>query len=108
MVDPTPTSNNQEDHVSMVAHGARRLGVMIENFNRIIGIKLLCAAQSVEFRAALTSRKPLQSVLSTLRTHVQSLIKNRFLAPDLETAAQLVAHGSPLRATSQPFPELSA
>ncbi len=57
--DSTPTSANQEDHVSMAAHGARRLGRMCDNLEVILGIELLCAAQGVEFRAPLsTSRTP--------------------------------------------------
>ncbi|NQV98226.1 MAG: histidine ammonia-lyase, partial [Rhodospirillales bacterium] len=50
-VDSTPTSANQEDHVSMAAHGARRLMPMIANLNQILGVELLCAAQGIEFRA---------------------------------------------------------
>ena len=49
--DSTPTSANQEDHVSMAAHGARRLMRMVENLDRILGIELLCAAQGIHFRA---------------------------------------------------------
>jgi histidine ammonia-lyase len=50
--DSTPTSANQEDHVSMAAHGARRLSDERQSFV-IIGVELLCAAQGVEFRAPL-------------------------------------------------------
>ena len=51
--DSTPTSANQEDHVSMAAHGARRLMRMAQNLASILGIELLCAAQGIEFRAPL-------------------------------------------------------
>src|SRR5437879_12944833 len=44
-IDSIPTSANQEDHVSMAAHGARRLLEMAENCRSIIGIELLAAAQ---------------------------------------------------------------
>ena len=47
VTDSTPTSANQEDHVSMAAHGARRLGQMVENLEHILGVELLCAAQGV-------------------------------------------------------------
>ena len=53
VTDSTPTSANQEDHVSMAAHGARRLLPMADNLGRILGGELLCAAQGVEFRAPL-------------------------------------------------------
>ncbi len=42
--DSTPTSANQEDHVSMAAHGAQRLHRMNRNLNAILGVELICAA----------------------------------------------------------------
>ena len=47
--DSTPTSANQEDHVSMAAHGARRLMRMNANLSNILGIELLCGCQGIEF-----------------------------------------------------------
>ncbi|HYE43163.1 MAG TPA: histidine ammonia-lyase, partial [Caulobacteraceae bacterium] len=49
VVDTVPTSANQEDHVSMAAHGARRLELMARNAATVVGIELLSAAQGVEF-----------------------------------------------------------
>src|SRR5450631_4238027 len=43
-VDSIPTSANQEDHVSMATHAARRLGAMVENAAAVVGIELLAAA----------------------------------------------------------------
>ncbi len=68
--DSTPTSANQEDHVSMAAHGARRLTPMVANLERILGIEALCAAQGVEFRAPLATSAPLQATLARLRAEV--------------------------------------
>ena len=48
-VDSIPTSANQEDHVSMAAHGARRLMDMADNAGTVIGIELLAAAQGCDF-----------------------------------------------------------
>ena len=50
-VDSTPTSANQEDHVSMACHGARRLQQMTANLFGIIGIEAMAAAQGVDLRA---------------------------------------------------------
>ncbi|WP_036581206.1 histidine ammonia-lyase, partial [Brucella anthropi] len=47
-VDSTPTSANQEDHVSMACHGARRLLQMTANLNAIIGIEALTGGLGVE------------------------------------------------------------
>lgn len=93
VTDSTPTSANQEDHVSMAAHGARRLQRMNRNLNSILGIELLCAAQGIEFRAPLPTSKPLARVVARLRRDVATLGNDRYLAPDLEKAAALVAAG---------------
>ena len=104
--DSTPTSANQEDHVSMAAHGARRLMPMAENLSRILGIELLCSAQGVEFRAPLKTSPVLQRVVRELRKHVATLDHDRYLAPDLERAAELVRTGKVTAATGIPLPEL--
>ncbi len=91
--DSTPTSANQEDHVSMAAHGARRLLRMNDNLGNILAIELLCAAQGIEFRTPLSSSPVLTQVLATLRTHVASLDNDRYLADDIATAARLVTQG---------------
>ncbi|MGB7180419.1 MAG: histidine ammonia-lyase [Burkholderiaceae bacterium] len=88
--DSTPTSANQEDHVSMAAHGAARLHKMNQNLQSILGVELLCAARGVEFRAPLQTSRPLNAVVSHLRGHVAALENDRFMAPDLQIAAKLV------------------
>lgn len=88
--DSTPTSANQEDHVSMAAHGARRLKRMNANLSVILGVEALCAAQGVEARGPLATSSPLRAVLAALRDHVPSLTDDRYLAPDIEAAAALV------------------
>jgi histidine ammonia-lyase len=93
-VDSTPTSANQEDHVSMACHGARRLLQMTENLFAIIGIEALTAAQGVEFRAPLTTSPELQKAMESLRAVVPTLEEDRFMAPDLAAASALVADGA--------------
>ena len=66
-VDSIPTSANQEDHVSMAAHGARRLPEMAANVGHVIGIELLAAAQACDFHAPLASSAALETVRSLLR-----------------------------------------
>ena len=95
--DSTPTSANQEDHVSMAAHGARRLLRMTANLERILGVEMLCAAQGIEFRAPLKTSAPLQAAIDHLRREIPPLGEDRYLAPDLERAARLIADGAPAR-----------
>ncbi|MEF2070132.1 histidine ammonia-lyase [Consotaella aegiceratis] len=91
--DSTPTSANQEDHVSMAAHGARRLTAMNANLAQILGIELLCAAQGVEFRAEFRSSPPLEAVVARLRQDCPALEADRYLAADLQASAGLIASG---------------
>lgn len=91
--DSTPTSANQEDHVSMAAHAARRLRKMNANLNAILGVEAMCGAQGIEFRAPLKTSPVLQSVLARLRQDVPSVGKDRFMAPDIKVATALIADG---------------
>ncbi len=106
VTDSTPTSANQEDHVSMAAHGARRLWRMVANLNVILGVEALCAAQGVEFRAPLATSAPLREVLARLRRDVATLGDDRYLAPDLTAAADLIASGALTHAAGIPLPTL--
>jgi histidine ammonia-lyase len=106
VTDSTPTSANQEDHVSMAAHGARRLGPMIANLTVILGVEAMCAAQGVEFRAPLATSAPLARVVARLRRDVPRLGEDRYLAPDLAAAARLAASGALAEAARVPLPQL--
>ena len=106
VTDSTPTSANQEDHVSMAAHGARRLERMVANLNTILGVEMLCAASGVEFRAPLKTSSPLQKVLNRLRQDVEALEDDRFMAPDLLAASTLVSNGAILKALDADLPQL--
>lgn len=93
-VDSTPTSANQEDHVSMACHGARRLLQMTDNLFGIIGIEALTAAQGIECRAPLETGFELQKGKAALRSVVPELDVDRYMAPDIEAAMCLVANGT--------------
>jgi histidine ammonia-lyase len=92
-VDSLPTSANQEDHVSMATFAARRLGQMAHNTAVIVGIELLAAAQGIDFHRPLTSSKVLEDVHARLRLRVARFDEDRFFAPDIEVARQMVAGG---------------
>ena len=97
--DSTPTSANQEDHVSMAAHAARRLVRMNANLSSILGVELLCAAQGVEFRAPLQTSASLQAVIARLRQKVPILVEDRYLAPDIEKATTMIRTCEAAKAT---------
>lgn len=110
-IDSTPTSANQEDHVSMAAHAARRLSDMADNLAAILGIELLVAAQGITLRAPHATSAPLVAVIALLREQVPALGADRYMAGDLAKAAALVeADALPAAAiaslASDPFPRL--
>ena len=99
-VDSIPTSANQEDHVSMAAHGARRLLAMVEAAEAVIGIELLAAVQGCDFHAPLTSSPPLEAARGVLRAKVPHLSDDRHFHPDMEAANALVRSGALVAAAS--------
>jgi histidine ammonia-lyase len=93
-VDSIPTSANQEDHVSMAAHGARRLVPMVENAMAVIAIELLAAAQGCDFHAPLTSSDALEAVRKRIRDDIAHLDDDRYFHADIEKALALVRSGA--------------
>jgi len=92
-VDSIPTSANQEDHVSMAAHGARRLAEMNDNLRAVIAIEWLAAVQGCDFWP-MPSSVPLEAARATLRAKVPHLEEDRYFAPDIEAAIALLAVGA--------------
>ncbi|HZW47927.1 MAG TPA: aromatic amino acid lyase, partial [Microvirga sp.] len=93
-VDSIPTSANQEDHVSMATHGARRLLPMAANAANVIGIELLAAVQGCDFHAPMTSSDCLERARALLRAQVPHLDDDRHMAPEMEQATALVVSDS--------------
>jgi histidine ammonia-lyase len=103
-VDSIPTSANQEDHVSMAAHGARRLLAMARNVQAVIGIELLAAAQGCDFHRPLASSPALEGVRGLLRGYVPHLEDDRHFHPDMALAGGLVGEGDVVTAAGLPLP----
>lgn len=89
-VDSIPTSANQEDHVSMAAHGARRLPDMAANLANIVAIEYLAAAQGCDFHAPLTSSAALEAVRAELRRSVPRLDHDRYMHGDIMAALAII------------------
>ena len=105
-VDSIPTSANQEDHVSMATHAARRLLPMAENLANVLGIELLAAAQGCDFRAPLPSSAPLERARALLRAEVPTLEDDRFFAPDMLAATALITSGAVATAVGLALPTI--
>jgi histidine ammonia-lyase len=92
-VDSIPTSANQEDHVSMATHGARRLGLMAGNAAATVAIELLAAAQGLSFHAPLETSEPLRDALVHIRAVAAPYDQDRYFAPDIAAVRALVEGG---------------
>ncbi|WP_118986338.1 histidine ammonia-lyase [Photorhabdus sp. CRCIA-P01] len=90
-VDSLPTSANQEDHVSMAPAAGRRLWAMAENTRGILAIEWLSACQGIDFRNGLNSSPILEKARGILRAKVDYYDQDRFFAPDIAAAIQLLA-----------------
>ena len=92
-VDSIPTSANQEDHVSMAAHGARRLIPMARNAANVVAIEALAAAQACDFHAPMKSSPVLEAARAKIRAAVPHLEEDRYFHADLLAAERLVVSG---------------
>ena len=93
-IDSLTTCANQEDHVSMATHAARRLAEMNDNLGKILAIEWLAAAQGIGFRAPLKTSARLASAVARLRAVVPPLEEDRYMAPDIEAAVDLARAGA--------------
>jgi histidine ammonia-lyase len=89
-VDSTPTSANQEDHVSMACHAARRLLEMNKNLSAILGIEAMAGAQGIELRAPLKTSGRLSKAVLVIRQHCPTLVDDRMVSADIISLAALV------------------
>ncbi len=92
-VDTVPTSAMQEDHVSMAWGAARKLRASVANLTRILAVELTCAARGLDLRAPLVPAAGTGAALTALRAVVGGPGPDRWLAPELAAAEDLVASG---------------
>lgn len=92
-VDTIPTSANREDHVSMGVTAARHAEAIVSNAQKVLGIELLCAAQGLDLGEQLRPGKGVRAAYQALRKRVKGLEGDRFLAPDLAVAEEVVQSG---------------
>jgi histidine ammonia-lyase len=89
-IDTIPTSGNQEDHVSMATHAARRLLEMAANLRGILAIEALCAAQAIDMRGVDRCGARIRTLALTIRKHVPFMASDRPVAPDMQVIADLI------------------
>jgi histidine ammonia-lyase len=89
-IDTIPSSNNQEDHVSMGANGAVKCKRVIDNVEKVLAIELLTAVQAIEFRRPLKTSIELEKIISAFRKEVSFNDADRILHDDMEKAIKFV------------------
>lgn len=89
-VDSMPTSANQEDHVSMATFASRRLRDMADNTAGVLAVELLAGCQGLDFRAPMKASEGVEGCKARLRAVVPFYDKDRYFAPDIERAKQLI------------------
>jgi histidine ammonia-lyase len=92
-VDSLPTSGMQEDHVSMAWLAVRKLRRVIDNVRRILAVELVIAARAVDLRAPLRPAPATGALIAELRALVPGPGPDRFLAPELAAAEDLLRRG---------------
>ena len=101
-VDSIPSSAMQEDHVSMGWSAARKLRRSVDGLTRVVAIEVLTAARALDLRAPLEPSPATAAVVALLRANgVEGPGPDRHLAPEIETAVELVRSGAVLRAVEE-------
>lgn len=90
-VDSLPTSANQEDHVSMAPAAGKRLWEMADNTRGVLAIEWLGACQGLDLREGLKTSAKLEQARQMLRREVPHYDRDRFFAPDIEVAVELLS-----------------
>jgi histidine ammonia-lyase len=88
-----PTSAMQEDHVSMGWSAARKLRIALGNLGRILAVELAAAARGLDLRAPLEPGPGGTAALGAVRARIEGPGPDRWLAPELEAADDLVRAG---------------
>jgi histidine ammonia-lyase len=93
-VDSIPSSAMQEDHVSMGWAAGRKLRRAVDGLTRVLAIELVTAARGLELRAPLAPGPAAGAVVAALRAGgVPGPGPDRWLSPEIDVAAELVADG---------------
>jgi len=89
-VDSIPSSNNQEDHVSMGANAAVKCKRVIDNVEKILAVELLTAVQALEFRRPLKTSTVLEEIVTSFRKEVSFNQADRIIHDDLIKAVAFI------------------
>lgn len=89
-VDSIPSSQGQEDHVSMGANAATKLYRVVCNVERVLAIELFNAAQALEFRRPARSSEPIERLVADYRRVVPFIDNDEVMYPHIESSIQFL------------------
>ena len=88
--DSIPSSQGQEDHVSMGANAATKLVRVIENTEKVLAIELMNAAQALQFRRPLNSSPAIEQIFSDFRSVVPFVEDDCYFHPLIEKSIEFI------------------
>ena len=88
--DSIPSSQGQEDHVSMGANAATKLVRVIENTEKVLAIELMNAAQALQFRRPLQSSPAIEQIFSDFRSVVPFVEDDCYFHPLIEKSIEFI------------------
>jgi histidine ammonia-lyase len=100
-VDSMSTSATQEDHVSLGWSASRNLRRVLANLTKILAVEAVSASHAIDLRAPLQPATGSQACIEVLRASIPPPGPDRFLAPDLAAAEEIVRDGSLMRAAER-------
>ena len=89
-VDSIPSSQGQEDHVSMGANAATKLRRVVLNTERVLAIELFNAAQALEFRRPARTSPALENLVADYRRRVPFIDNDTVMYPHIEASVQFL------------------
>ena len=89
-VDSIPSSQGQEDHVSMGANAAIKLYKVVLNTERVLAIELFNAAQALEFRFPLRSSEPIMQLHEAYRRVVPFIVDDEVMYPHIRHSVEFL------------------
>ena len=96
-VDSIPSSNEQEDHVSMGGNAAVKSVQVMDNVERVLAIELLNAAQAIDLQRPMKTSPYLEEFLAEFRSIVPFNEKDRVMYKDIDSAVEFLRHGEFVR-----------
>lgn len=89
-VDSIPSSQGQEDHVSMGSNAATKLYRVVMNVERVLAIELMNAAQAIEFRRPLRSSAHNEALLADYRKVVPFIENDEVMYPHIASSIKFL------------------